>query len=294
MPTAELVREQSPKSNIEPMSTPAGIRSILFHVHDDMGLPGRVQIALSIARAFGAHLHLLHVTPLDAYTVVDVMGTYVNEGLVEMLEGEAAKVKASLEEQLAKEDVSWDYEEVTGALMNHLMERAALADLILTGREPHEREFGGPAIALLGDMLHRARTPLFVVGDGAERVDLFGPAMVAWNGTYEAANALRSALPLLKLASEVRLVVVDDRKDYPLTTTDALTYLLRHEIHAELVTPLLIAGTVEDELLDQAGMDKASYIVMGGYSHTRGGEFLFGGVTRSLIKKCPVSLVMAH
>ena len=156
MPTAELVREQSPKSNIEPMSTPAGIRSILFHVHDDVGLPGRVQIALSIARAFGAHLHLLHVTPLDAYTVVDVMGTYVNEGLVEMLEGEAAKVKASLEEQLAKEDVSWDYEEVTGALMNHLMERAALADLILTGREPDEREFGGPAIALLGDMLHRA------------------------------------------------------------------------------------------------------------------------------------------
>ena len=131
MPTAELVREQSPKTNIEPMSAPAGIKTILFHVHDDAGLPGRVQTALSIARAFGAHLHLLHVTPLDAYTVVDAMGTYVNEGLVEMLEGEAAKVKASLEEQLAKEDVSWDYEEVTGALMNHLMERAALADLIL-------------------------------------------------------------------------------------------------------------------------------------------------------------------
>ena len=201
MPTAELVREQSPKTNIEPMSAPAGIKTILFHVHDDAGLPGRVQTALSIARAFGAHLHLLHVTPLDAYTVVDAMGTYVNEGLVEMLEGEAAKVKASLEEQLAKEDVSWDYEEVTGALMNHLMERAALADLILTGREPHEREFGGPAIALLGDMLHRTRTPLFVVGDGARGVDLFGPAMVAWNGTHEAANALRSAVPLLKLSS---------------------------------------------------------------------------------------------
>ena len=294
MPTAELVREQSPKSNIEPMSAPAGIKSILFHVHDDVGLPGRVQTALSIARAFGAHLHLLHVTPLDAYTVVDVMGTYVNEGLVEMLEGEAAKVKTSLEEQLSKEDVSWDYEEVTGALMNHLTKRAALADLILTGREPHEREFGGPAIALIGDMLHRTRTPLFVVGDGADGVDLFGPAMVAWNGTHEAANALRSAVPLLKLASEVRLVVVDDRKDYRLTTADALAYLSRHDIHAELVTPLLIAGTVEDELLDQAGMDKASYIVMGGYSHTRGGEFLFGGVTRSLIQKCPVSLVMAH
>ena len=38
----------------------------------------------------------------------------------------------------------------------------------------------------------------------------------------------------------------------------------------------------------------ASYLVMGGYSHSRAGEFLFGGVTRSLLREFPISLVMAH
>ena len=34
--------------------------------------------------------------------------------------------------------------------------------------------------------------------------------------------------------------------------------------------------------------------VMGGYSHSRAGEFMFGGVTRALLKDCPVALAMAH
>jgi nucleotide-binding universal stress UspA family protein len=294
MQTAEVITREAFRRTVEAAQMPAGIRTILFHVHEDEGLPGRVQTALSIARAFGAHLHLLHVTPIEAYTVTDAFSTYVNEGVVEILEGEAAKLRTALEKQLASEDVSWDYEEITGALMQHLIQRAALADLVITGREPYEREFGGPAITLLGDMLQRVRTPLLIVGDDKSDVDVFGPAMVAWNGSYEAANAMRSAVPLLRIASQVRLVIVDDRGDYDFPSTAALEYLSRHDIHAELVTPLLIARTVEEELLDQAGLDGAGYIVMGGYSHTRAGEFLFGGVTRSFLKKCPVTLVMSH
>jgi nucleotide-binding universal stress UspA family protein len=33
---------------------------------------------------------------------------------------------------------------------------------------------------------------------------------------------------------------------------------------------------------------------MGGYGHNRAGEFLFGGVTRSLLKKCALPLFVAH
>ena len=82
-------------------------------VHDDDGLARRVETALSIARGFGAHLHLLHVTPIEAYTVTDAFATYVNANLVQTLEDEAAKLKTRLEQQLTSEDVSWDYEEVT-------------------------------------------------------------------------------------------------------------------------------------------------------------------------------------
>jgi len=33
---------------------------------------------------------------------------------------------------------------------------------------------------------------------------------------------------------------------------------------------------------------------MGGYSHTRIGEYVFGGVTRILLTECPLPLVIAH
>jgi nucleotide-binding universal stress UspA family protein len=294
MQTAELVMEHSSKSIIEPATVPLGIKTMLFHIHNDDGLADRLQVALSIARAFGAHIHLLHVTPIEAYTVTDAFATYVNAEIVEVLEGEAANLKNELEQQLANEDVSWTYEEVTGSLMPHLIQRAALADIVLTGREPYDREFGSPAITLLGDMLHRIRTPLLIVGDETRKIDPFGTAVVAWNGSYEAANAMRAAVPLLKLSSRVRLVSVDESKDEQFPSTGALEYLSRHGIHAELVEPLRIINSVTEELLDQAETYGASCMVVGGYSHTRAGEFLFGGVTRSLLKKCPISLVMAH
>jgi nucleotide-binding universal stress UspA family protein len=294
MRTDEQVMEQSSTPIITPTFAPTGIKTILFHVHDDDGLEGRMQAGLAIARAFGAHLHLLHVTPIEAYTVVDAFATYVNAELVEVLEEEAAKLKAKLEQQLANEDVSWDYEEVTAGLMTRLIQRAALSDLVLTGREPHEREFGGPAVTLLGDMVHRIRTPIAVISEERHSFDPFGPAMIAWNGSHEAANALRSAVPLLKLASKVRMVTVEEHKDPQFPSTSALEYLSRHGIHAELCEREQLADSVEEELLDEVELDGSGYIVMGAYSHTRAGEFLFGGVTRSLLKKCPYSLVMAH
>jgi len=48
------------------------------------------------------------------------------------------------------------------------------------------------------------------------------------------------------------------------------------------------------DLVEYASVHNASYIVMGGYSHSRAGEFLFGGVTRDLLGECPITLALAH
>jgi len=294
MQTAELVMTQPSRQMMEPAEVPAGIKTILVRIHDDEGLENVLQIALSLGRAFGAHLHLLHVTAIEAYTVTDAFGTFVNAEIVQVLEEEAGNLKTRIERQLTGEDVAWDYEEVTGTLIPHLIQDAALADLVVVSRQPFERGFSTPAITLLGDLIHRSRTPLLVVGDGTDDVDPFGAVTVAWNGSYESANALRLAVPLLKLASRVRLVTVDEPKEGQFPSTTALEYLSRHGVHAELHQRGRFMDTIEQEILDEAAKDGASYIVMGGYSHSRAGEFLFGGVTRSLLKKSPVPLFVAH
>ena len=294
MRTSELVMEQSSRPIRQPATAPGGIKTILFHVHNDERLENRLQAALSMARAFGAHLQLLHVTPIEAYMVTDAFAVFVSPQILEVLEDESAKLREKLKEQLANEDVSWDCEEVTGEMMSHLIRRAALADLVLTGRQPEKREFGGPSIAFLGDVLQSVRTPLLVIGDEAAEINPFGPVIVAWNGSYEAANAIRAAVPLLKHALQVRLLTVDESLDERFPSTAALEYLSRHGVHAELSERPRFIGTVEQEIIDEAVNDGASYIVMGGYGHSRAGEFLFGGVTRSLLEECPVPLFIAH
>jgi nucleotide-binding universal stress UspA family protein len=290
----ELVMER-PEALIAPAQVAgSGIKTILFHVHDDDSVIDRLQMVLSMARACGAHVHCLHVTPLEAYTVVDVFGgTFVNAEIVSAFEEQAAKLQRRIEAQLAIEDVTWDYEEITGELMPHLVHAAALADIVITGREPREREFGGPAVTLIGDLLSQIRTPILIVGDGAAEFDPFAPAVIAWNGSYEAANAVRAARPLLSMATKVSVVQFTEQKVRRFPSTLLLEYLSRHGIRAELEARTT-TGEIDRAVVRYAENLGAGMIVMGGYSHSRAGEFLFGGVTRALLRECPIPLLIAR
>src|SRR5690242_18183379 len=93
-PENELVMDRPQALVAAQQVASAGIKTILFHVQDDDLLMGRLQLALSIARACGAHVHCLHVTPIGAYTVVDTFGgTFVNREIVDAIEQQAARLR---------------------------------------------------------------------------------------------------------------------------------------------------------------------------------------------------------
>ena len=179
-------------------SSRSALGTILFHVHDDAGLDLRLEAALSLARAASAHLECLHVTPIQAYTVTDTFGGVFTSGaILQTLEAEAAKLRARLERKLAAEDVSWSYREITGELTGQLVAHAALADLLVAARGAQGFEFAGSSIGFLGDLLSDSRTPILVLSDSLQNFDPEGPALVAWNGSYEAANAVRASVGML-------------------------------------------------------------------------------------------------
>ena len=292
---SQMTMERPQNFSVAQLTAGAGIKTILFHVHDDESLMERLQLVLTIARACGAHIHCLHVSPIEAYSIVDTFGgTFVSQEIMDAFEEQAAKLRLQVEACLGIEDVTWNYEEFTGELIPHLVQSAAFADLVVTGRAPREREFGGPAITLCGDLLAQIRTPLLVTGDKPSSFDPFGPALVAWNGSYEAANAVRASIALLRMASKVEVVDFKEVKERRFPSTELLEYLSRHGIKADLDVRSEPLGGVELGLVDYAKRRGAGYIVMGGYGHSRAGEFLFGGVTRALLKECPIPLVLAH
>ena len=238
----------------------------------------------------------MHITPIEAYVAFDSFGgVFVMNDVIKAVDEEAVNIRKSLQEKLRGEDVTWDYVETTANIANSLVSRAALTDLVVTGRDPHRTDFAGPTIGLLGELLHRSRTPLFIPADDGAPVDPTGTALIAWDGSYEAANAVRAAVGLLKIASQVRVLQIHEKDDEAFPGTKLLEYLSRHGIHAELFTESAASQEfVSDALVAHARAIGAAYIVMGGYNHSRVGEFVFGGVTRSLLKASPVPLLIAH
>ena len=274
----------------------AGVKTILLHVQNDKSLDSRVQTALALARACEAHLSCVHITPIESYVAFDSFGgVFVMNDVIAAVDEEAVRIRKSLHEKLRNEDVSWDYVETTANIASQIVSRAALTDLVVTGREPHRTDFAGPTIGLLGELLHRARTPLFIPADDGTPPDPAGTALIAWDGSYEAANAVRSAVGLLKVASQVRILQIREKAEEAFPGTKLLEYLSRHDIHAELFTEEASSKEfVSDALVAHARAIGAAYLVMGGYNHSRVGEFVFGGVTRSLLKSSPVPLLIAH
>jgi len=283
-------------------STP-GIKTILLHILDDEFHDQRIDNGLALARACSAHLSCLHVTPFQAYVAFDTFGgVFVMNDIMRALDERDYELRQKVEKRLAKEDVSWDYEQVSGDVASAIIGRAALADLLVSGREPRRADFVGPMVGFLGDLLHRSRTPVFIPALNEPGFDAAGVAVIAWDGSVEAANAVRASLGLLKLALEVRVLEIpeqreEDAKFFP--GTKALEYLSRQGVHAELIIEQPPAGDAGPDviaamLVAQAHGAGAAYMVMGGYSHTRIGEYVFGGVTRRLLKECPLPLVIAH
>lgn len=269
------------------------IKSILFHVHEDDQLECRLQTALSIARTFSAHLQCLQVIPVEAFTVVDAFGTFVNAETVAMLEEQGAKQRERIEARLKNEDVAWSYDTTSEPLIPELLKGAALSDLLIIGREPEDRALGRSGRGLLGEIICNSRTPLCIPGTDAGPFDPFGTAVIAWNGSVEAANAIRQSISLIRMASKVRVVRITEEKEAAFPDARVLEYLSRHGVHAQLDTRAARHGFTQD-LIEYTAVAGAAYVVMGGYSHSRAGEFLFGGVTRSLLRDFPIPLVMAH
>jgi len=147
---------------------------------------------------------------------------------------------------------------------------------------------------LAGDLALSASCPVLALPDDVPLKLPLGTVCIAWDGGSEAARAMKAAAPLLTEASDVRVLTVATDKANGFPPTEALRYLARHGIKAEL-TELARANSVEETLMNEVTRVGAQLVVMGAYSHSRLREFLFGGVTRFFLDELTAPpLLIAH
>jgi len=267
------------------------MKNILLLVHDDAGQESRFQAALDVTRAIEGHLTCLDVAILPPVMAMDVIES---EGSSILLADERQREESNrtrLEQRLAHEDVSWNWIDVVGYLEPALRDAADLADLIVVSRRLDS--FPLPDMQhVAGNLVVKSGKPVLAVPDDADKFDAAGAALVAWDGSHAAAAALRAAVPLLQLAEKVVLLELVKPEDDP-WVDDAATYLSRHGIHA-VVRHDRLTGPAGEALLAEAESGRYAYLVMGGFGHLRFVEGVFGGVTRTMLKKSPIPIFMAH
>lgn len=263
------------------------MRSILLFADRSPAMPARLETALSFARAYRGHLSVLVDTPVARFMSVDAMGgSYIAaDAIRDALERDdvfATELKA----RLSREDVPFDILRAEEEPVEAMIECARLADLLVLS---HGCDFAGE-VAL------SARAPVLLVppGCGAGGVTLpVERVCVGWDGGEASANALRAALPLLERAGEVHLLAVTEKSGgYP--STEALAYLSRHDVKAELHEEARV-GSTEETLSALVARQRGQLLVMGAYGRSRMREFLFGGVTRFFLTEPGApALLLAH
>jgi hypothetical protein len=167
----------------------------------------------------------------------------------------------------------------------------ALTDLIVLESPGNRRS--PPAWNVIEEALFGARRPTLIVPPGTTSINL-SRALVAWNGSSEAANAVERALDLLPETAKVTVLQIGELKPGRMTSEKLMDYLGWHCFEAELRRVPDRKNETSQIIVDEAQRAKAGFIVMGAYTHSRTREFLLGGVTDEMLRSTPLPVLMAH
>jgi nucleotide-binding universal stress UspA family protein len=281
-------------------------KDILIHLDNDTRCETRLALAIGLARRYGAHLTGTYVVDIPPPELFVGATPYIGSPPVQVVEqmyedavAAAAPVEAAFRDRLHREAVEGEWRLVDGNLPAMVALHARYADLTIVGQpnpqEPSDARYH--AGALVATVMTSGRPVLAVpfVGDFptvGERV------LVAWNASREAARAVNDALPLLAGAKLVTIFAVNPRLgigghgDMP--AADIALHLARHGVKAEAAHTA--AGDISDSqaLLSYAADISADLIVAGAYGHSRAREYIFGGVTRTLLREMTVPVFFSH
>jgi len=260
----------------------------------------QVELALTVARQFDAHATGICVLPEAA-----MLRDAVQSPFILMNEKEASETirleydkAAELEKQFCaaaeRAGVSHNWRTGEGAPAEVLLQATRLHDLVIVGQAGAERDLlwgSATQLALSG-------CPTLILPAGWSRTELPQRVLLAWNGSAQAAAAARNALPLLKTASAVTLLMGQGREVPPermrLTPVSIENYLTRHGVNVEIADLAEPDSDAGDGILKNAESAKPDMIVMGAYGRSRFREWVLGGATRQVLENMKVPVFMAH
>ena len=254
-------------------------------------------VALKLSHQFKAHLTALY--PIRTLADLPLVGMAEGSGVLARYRDSLYEESAVCRERYARlaENglVRMDWQQPEGNPDDLIADVGRLSDLVILA-QGDQQAHQGAIKGLSDDVLLRLGRPALVVPYTGLSNTEFKRVLIAWDGSQPATRAIHDAFPILRNASVVEVVCIEDsaRQAKPLNTETLHTHLLRHSINSEITR--LPRGEINtgSTLLNHAADTGADILVVGAYGHSRLRETIFGGVTSMLLKSMTLPLLMSH
>jgi nucleotide-binding universal stress UspA family protein len=280
----------------------AELREIVVFIDGRTETANIVNFAATLAQEHSARLISVFMQPEPTVTTAETFARGkgmrstidVHQAQLERIE---ADYRAQFEEVVRRHGIRTESEwRSLPYLSSEVGVHAYYADLVVIARPESAGQTASPP-GLAESLVMSSGRPIIVFPprNTVSRVDRI---LVAWNATRESIRAVADALPLVVKAKAVEVLVVDHQRrpeghgQEP--GADIARHLARHGAHVEVRRLSSDGKEVGRLLLSQAAVFGADLLVMGAYGHTQLREWMFGGVTRTVLYEADLPVLMSR
>ena len=277
----------------------AGLGEIVVFIDARTETAGILEFAGVLAQEHGAHLTAVFMQPEPAGTPAETFAR--GKGMLNVIEVHRAQLerieadhRAQFENIVRRHGIPSEWRSLP-YLSSEVGVHAYYADLVVIPRpEPAGQTAGPPGLAESLVLSSGRPIILFPPRGTVSRVRRI---LVAWNARREAIRAAADALPLLVKAEAVEVLVVDHERHAghgPEPGADIARHLARHGAQVEVRRLSSGGEDVGRLLLSQAAAFRADLLVMGAYGQSQLSEWMFGGVTRTVLREAGLPVLMSR
>lgn len=275
-------------------------KTFLAIIQNDDDAKRVLDFAIPLATAAKGHLVGLHTEaiPIAYSSPVGFPEAEFMQASSEANTARAAKLEALFKEHVQAAALSHDWrslESFSGDSGVSGLANARSVDLVLVAQPSPTAD---APTADVETLIFDSGRPVLIAPFKGALLSSFKRVLIAWNSSREASRAVFDALPFILAAEENEILVVNP-EDNPARPADRAgegiaATLRRHGANVS-VTRQEAGGRGIDEVIERRVAEKSvDLVVLGAYSHSRLREFLFGGVTRSVLKSMSVTTFMSR
>ncbi|MBO6603291.1 MAG: universal stress protein [Roseicyclus sp.] len=276
-------------------------KSILTVLTDTDEVGPVLEAILPFARADGAHRDVPCMGVDRTQTGYYFAGAtaLMHDETLAQAQALATQIETGARTLLERTDISWGIEALvtqTASVAGIVARRARFSDLVVLPK-PYGENQASDAPVVVEAAMFQGQAPAIVLPGDVPVKEALDRIVVAWNESAEALCAVRAALPLLKAAKLVNILIIDPQRHAAEVSdpgAELSKMLSRHGVEVEVSIVAQTLPRVSDVINRHIQDQNADLLVMGAYGHSRFREAILGGATRNLLENAVVPVLMAH